>query len=215
MDRGLANKLRFHLARLVEDPDPARVEHWEQVARCAGELAGAADGAAPRVAREARARLREHALDRRQPHDAAILLRELAPRPGDAPSAASGAPEPAERLVARLLAGRSLVVVGGDTGREHGERWREAFGLREVHWRGTTKTNPSIAAIEPLIARPEVAAVLVLIRWARHATVDALAAACARHEKPLVRVTAGYHPAKLAQEILRQCGQRLEHPDRP
>jgi hypothetical protein len=148
------------------------------------------------------------------PHDALVLLREVELACSRA-TAEPGAPvEPPEERVARLLSGRSLVVVGGDTGREHGERWRQAFDLREVHWRTTSKANPSVAAIEPLIARPEVAAVLVLIRWVRHATHDGLAEACERHDKPLVRVRAGYHPTQLALEILRQCGSRLERPGR-
>ena len=210
MDRQRLNRLRFHLARLIADPDPRRAEDWEMVARCAAELAEGASW----PARDALLRLSECARARRLPHDALVIAREVELACSHDPARPVPPAEPPEERVARLLSDRSLVVVGGDTGREHGERWRQAFGLREVHWRTTSKANPSVASIEPLIARPEVAAVLVLIRWVRHATHDGIAQACERHGKPLVRVRAGYHPTQLAIEILRQCGSRLERPGR-
>lgn len=57
-------------------------------------------------------------------------------------------------------------------------------------------------------ARAEVACVLLLIRWIRHALGE-VAKLCERHGKPLVRVPGGYNPETLAPQILAQAGKRL------
>jgi hypothetical protein len=58
------------------------------------------------------------------------------------------------------------------------------------------------------VARADVAAVVLLVRFVRHALndVDDL---CARHSKPLARCTAGYNPVQVIAALAEQCGKRL------
>ncbi|MBM3978637.1 MAG: hypothetical protein FJ299_16810 [Planctomycetes bacterium] len=113
-----------------------------------------------------------------------------------------------------LLAGRALLLLGGVPRPEAAEKLRSAFDLTALHWPLTSEVKPTLATIEPWIARTDVAAVVLLIRWIRHALndVDAL---CTRHDKPLVRATGGYNPARVADALLEQCGRRLGEPRPP
>ncbi len=99
-------------------------------------------------------------------------------------------------------------MIGGDSRPEHAERLRTSFELAAVLWPVTNEHNASAARLEPLIARPEVTVVLLLIRWIRHSLND-VAAMCERHDKPLVRVPGRYDVETVAPLILAPCGRRL------
>jgi hypothetical protein len=82
----------------------------------------------------------------------------------------------------------------------------EAFGLRELIWvEGRDQTYQDF---EPDVARPEVAAVLLAIRWSRHGFGE-VKAFCDKYDKPLVRLPGGYSPNLVAHHILSQIGERL------
>jgi hypothetical protein len=132
--------------------------------------------------------------------------RYLATRQPPAP-ATSQAATGEVREVARRLSGRSAVLIGGLRRPQAQEALRAALGLEELAWIGT-REHQSIRGFEAAIARPEVAVVLLAIRWSSHAFGE-VQAFCDRHGKPLVRLPGGYNPAQVAAQILAQCGERL------
>ena len=110
--------------------------------------------------------------------------------------------------VARLLAGRSVVLIGGNRRREAQESLRRVLGLRDLVWI-ETKEHQAVDTFEPMIARPDVALVLLAIRWSSHAFGD-VKQICDRHGKPLVRLPGGYSPNQVVAQILSQCSEQLE-----
>lgn len=111
------------------------------------------------------------------------------------------------RGVARLLAGRSILLIGGDPRPRSQEALERAFGLRELIWMGT-REHESFTAFEPMVARKEVAVVLLAIRWTSHSYAE-VQQYCERYGKPLVRLPGGYSPNQVAVQILMQCSDRL------
>jgi len=58
------------------------------------------------------------------------------------------------------------------------------------------------------IARPEVALVVLAIRWSSHSFGD-VKLFCDKYGKPLVRLPAGYNSNQVAAQVLAQCSTRL------
>jgi hypothetical protein len=211
VDPRTLNKLRFHLNRIAHGASAALDDDWSALARLVAEAlaqAPTSDSVELRRLLEAQsARLR----DRLLVENVYALQRELE---RVAHSGAYRAPRERAALtpveqVAELLRGRTLLVIGGDPRREHAERLRRAFELAEVTWPETSETKPSIASFEPYVARPEVAVVLLLIKFNRHGVTEELPDVCERHGKPVVRLVGGYHPEQVAAQILNQVGKRL------
>lgn len=111
-----------------------------------------------------------------------------------------------EQQVFELLHDRVLVLIGGIQRRLHTEAIERAFGLSELVW--LDGSVASYTHFEPAIARPDVAAVVLLIRWSSHGYGD-VKLFCDAHGKPLIRVPAGYNPRQLAHHILGQAGGLL------
>jgi len=82
-----------------------------------------------------------------------------------------------------------------------------AFGLADVRWL-CTPDHTSFTVFEPDVARPEVAVVLLAIRWSNH-DYDGVRAYCDAYGKPLVRLPGGYNANQVAHHILSQAGGRL------
>lgn len=203
-DAELLHKLRFHLERVLREGSEA---DWDAIAACLRALAPllATRADQPFARRLARSRA---LLDARiAPGDGAQLVRELA-EAARRPSAAPAPTASAEQRVAELVRGRALLVIGGQPREDARTRLRDAFELADVHWPSTSEERPVPAELEPWIARADVAAVVLLIRWIRHALND-VAALCARHDKPLARLPGGYNPSQVANALLEQCGRRL------
>ncbi len=144
------------------------------------------------------------------PHGFQLVLREIdrdmATRPTpEAPVATP--PTPEVREVARLLNGRSMVLIGGDQRPASCRALQDAFQLQELIWI-ETREHESIASFEPSIARPDVAVVVLAIRWSSHSFGE-VREFCDRHGKPLVRLPGGYNPNQVAVQILSQCSTRL------
>ncbi len=108
---------------------------------------------------------------------------------------------------ARLLGGKSIVLIGGNRRREAQESLRRALGLKDLVWI-ETKEHEAVDAFEPLIARADVAVVLLAIRWSSHGFGD-VKAICDRHRKLLVRLPGGYNPNQVAAQILSQSSAQL------
>jgi hypothetical protein len=109
--------------------------------------------------------------------------------------------------VRALIAGTSMVLIGGARRVEAEAAIREAFGLDSVVWM-SIEEDPSPAQLERAIRRNEVSVVLLLVRWARHAYTDAKELAD-RHGKSFIWVEGGYNPNGLANDILEQASERL------
>ena len=107
----------------------------------------------------------------------------------------------------RLLAGRSVVLIGGGCRPEARESLIADLGLSDLVWI-ETREHQSIAGFEPAIARDDVAVVLLAIRWSSHAFGD-VKTFCNRHGKPLVRLPGGYNPNQVAAHILAQSSGKL------
>lgn len=140
-----------------------------------------------------------------------LVLREidrfLATRPQSSKATAAHVPTAEVKEAARLLGGRSVVLIGGSRRPESQKLLRTALGLKELIWI-ETKEHQAIGAFEPVVARPDVALVLLAIRWSSHAFGD-VKQFCERHGKPLVRLPGGYGPNQVAVQILAQGSEHL------
>jgi hypothetical protein len=114
---------------------------------------------------------------------------------------------PEVKAAARLLAGASMVLIGGSRRREAEEALERAFDLKDLIW-VETKEHQAVGGFEPFIVRPDVAIVILAIRWSSHAFGD-VKLICDRVGKPLVRLPGGYNPNQVAAQILAQCSAQL------
>jgi hypothetical protein len=114
-------------------------------------------------------------------------------------------PEIAE--VARLLRGRSLVFIANVENPPARDALIDAFDLADIEWI-VAREHQSIERFKPAIARPEVALVLLPIRWSSHSFGD-IKPFCDEMGKPLVNLPAGYNPNQVATQILAQCSDQL------
>jgi hypothetical protein len=108
---------------------------------------------------------------------------------------------------ARLLSGRSIVLIGGSRRHKAEEALERAFGLGELIW-VETKEHQSVSTFEPLVSRRDVALVLLAIRWSSHSFGD-VKQLCDLHAKPLVRLPGGYSPNQVAAQIVAQSSDQL------
>ena len=106
-----------------------------------------------------------------------------------------------------MLRGRALVLIGGDRRPHTADALKKAFGLSELIWIAT-RSHQSYTLFEPEIARPDVAAVVLAIRWASHGFGE-VKSVCDKYGKPLVRLPAGYNPNQVAAQLVSQAGERL------
>ena len=140
-----------------------------------------------------------------------LVLREidrfLATRSAAPTAAAAHEPSAEQKEAASLVRGKSIVLIGGNRRRAAQESLRIAFGLKDLVWI-ETKEHQAVDAFEPLIVRPDVAVVMLAIRWSSHAFAD-VRAICERHGKPLVRLPGGYSPNQVAAQVLAQCSDQL------
>lgn len=127
---------------------------------------------------------------------------------GSQAAAPPAATSPETQRVAKLLAGRVVLLIGGEQQPEAVARLERQLGLRELRWIQTTPHQP-LDGFEPLVARPEVALVLLMIRWTSH-SFSYIRSLCERYGKPFVRLPGGYGTNQIAHQILKQVGRQLE-----
>jgi hypothetical protein len=106
--------------------------------------------------------------------------------------------------VAKLLENKAVVVIGGERRPHAHEALKSAFRLKELIWI-STREHESAEQFEPYVARPEVAAVWLAIRWSSHSYGEAREF-CLKHGKQFVRLPGGYNPNQVAHQILVQRG---------
>ncbi len=114
---------------------------------------------------------------------------------------------PAVKEVASLLRGQSVLMIGGVPRPYAKAALERAFELKELLWKRTNEHNARLDC-EAEVSKPDLAVVLLAIRWTRHAYGD-VKVTCDLHGKPLVRLPRGYNPKQVAEEILRQASEQL------
>ena len=106
-----------------------------------------------------------------------------------------------------MLGGKSVVLIGGIRRREAQQTLKRSFELDSLLWI-ETKEHQAVETFEPMIARPDVALILLAIRWSSHGFGE-VRHLCERHNKPLVRLPGGYSPNQVAAQILAQVSVQL------
>jgi hypothetical protein len=209
--RKLLGKVRHKLSLIADAPDGAP-EQWEILVSTVDELVS--DGMPPsnRELREMLVPVIDSLPELSDlPAGFQLVLREIdrfmatCPPPA-ATSSTQWTPE--VEAVAELLRDRSMVLIGGDRRPGSQQAIKNAFKLRDLIWI-ETREHQSNEGFEPYVARPDVAVVMLAIRWASHSFGD-VRDICERHGKPFVRLPAGYNPNQVAAQIMAQCSERLK-----
>ena len=208
------NKIRYHVNKLRADPSSSAGE-WRTIADVAATLVRDRRLPASDVA------LRELLLDVLPtlpdefdaPAEFATVLRAIdayhAARAADiaeddaAPSANDG--EDVARVRA-ALAGRTVVMIGGHPRPHQRDNLSDALGA-PVEW-AESREHESPFNFAADVARRDVAVVVLTIRWMSHAFRE-VTPICRERGIPVVSLTAGSNPARIARAIREQAGQRL------
>jgi hypothetical protein len=139
-----------------------------------------------------------------------IVLRELeqylTSRPVKEETAISPMLAEEVRRAAEFLRGRTLVLIGGLKRPLAADALTSALQIKELIW--VEGRDQTYELFEPHVARNDVAAVILAIRWSRHGFGE-VKAFCDKYEKPLVRLPGGYSPNQVAYHIVSQVGERL------
>ena len=205
------NSLKFKLGRLRDKPEESAGE-WPRVLELIEEVV--ASGLPPSNAelRDMLLPVFEDIPDNPPPTpNVELVFREIDryvdTRPEADPPVRVPRPSPDVAQVAELLRGREVVLIGGQNRPNHKAALMKAFGLTDVRWICTPE-HTSFTVFEPDVAAPEVALVLLAIRWSSH-DYDSVRTYCEQYGKPLVRLPGGYNANQVAHHILAQAGDRL------
>lgn len=211
----LFSKVR-HRCRVIEGASgQERLEDWQRLVEA---VSGLVDSGLP----PSNIELRDYLLPildqlpaaLELPRNFQLVLREidrfLATRAPAVEEFEATAPIEEVQRVRTLLRGQTVVLIGGERRQAAAAALSSAFDLKELIWiEGHDQTYTDF---EPHVARPEVAVVLLAIRWSRHGFGE-VKEFCLRYDKPLVRLLGGYNPNQVAYTILSQIGQRLLQPE--
>ena len=203
------NNLKFKFKVLKEKPDAAE---WARALELVDELVNL--GIHP-----SNAELRELILpvfedipeDPRPPANVELVLREveryLETRPEGEPAPKTEKYSAEVVAAADLLRDKEIVLIGGQNRPKHKAALMRAFGLADLRWI-VTPEHTSFTHFESDVARPEVALVLLAIRWSSH-DYESVKQYCDQYGKPLVRLPGGYNANQVAHHIMTQAGDRL------
>lgn len=212
----LLGKIRYELKTLsASTPDEAR-DRWRKIVAATCDLV---EGGMPPSHKDLRDVLQPALEDGSDPGDDLpesfqLVLREI-DRYVAQQERIAGLPAPAGRPVSpelmrvrHFLAGRTIILIGGDERPNSRRALCEALGLADVIW-VATRPHEATEMFEAPIARSDVALVLLAIRWTSHSYAG-VKTFCDRHHKPLVRLPGGYNANQVAAQITAQCGALLE-----
>jgi hypothetical protein len=210
--RSTLNRIRYHLKLIDQNPGQDRTRDWQKVLEGLDELV--TDGLPPSN-RELRDLLLPHAETIPESlelsKNVSLVLRELEQYLTSRPSPAEVVEEmpvltEEVRQAAELLRGRTVVLIGGLKRPLAAESLTAAFALKELVW--VEGRDQTYADFEPYVARPDVAVVILAIRWSRHGFGE-VKEFCDTYDKPLVRLPGGYSPNQVALHIMSQVAERL------
>jgi hypothetical protein len=121
-------------------------------------------------------------------------------------------PRPYGEEVARvgeLLAGRTLLIVGGDARSDALEKLRAAFTC-DVEWQGGTGPQGEDDGFTAALERPAIGAAIVLSGLMSYLAAESVKNTTARLKTPVAYVPRAYSPNRMAHELLKQAGDALE-----
>lgn len=225
--RQALNAIQYHAGRIVEAHDAHHVEggdggevgdlthDWHKVENAASAFLEAGGQASDPGLIEVLAPVAEFVPESMlQGEPFSIIMAYLDERltqeeEGDGAESAAPARRVTDELLRarELLRGKTIVLLGGICRPKSKRLIERELELKELVWLSSGH-HASIAPFEDAIARPDVGAVLMMIRWSSH-SFEGVQEFCIRHNKPYVRVPAGYNPSQLAHQILLQQGKRL------
>ena len=203
------NKLQFQAGRLSVNDEGDETAKWKSVARTVNDLV---ESGVPPSSVEIRSILLPHRESVPElpdsPQGFSLVLREIDRFVGSLPQELvvddeRGQPKHVKK-VAQMLRGRAVVLIGGDERPEQKEMLEKALELSELIWIAT-RPGDSYKNFKPYVARPDVAVVLLAIRWVSHSYGE-VQKYCQRYGKPLVRLPGGYNPAQVASCVLKAFG---------
>lgn len=204
-------KARYHLNLIQGDAHRDHSHDWNVAIATIDELV---EGGIPPSNTEIRELLLpvvDRLPDVEVPPGMELVLREIdrfmSSRPTQTASSTAAVTTAEVKQVAELLRGKTLVLIGGVRRPAADEALVKAFELAGLNWI-ETKEHESVASFEPHVARPEVAAVLLAIRWTSHSYGE-VKQFCDTYGKPLVRLPAGYNPNQVAVQIIEQISEKL------
>jgi len=209
--RKLFGKVRYHVQRIAGSVEPDHADDWRRVLEVTAELLGEGVPPSNRELRELLLPVIDSLPENVAPADGfGLVLREidryLALRPVEADTVAATSLSEEVRRAAELLRGRAMVLIGGQTRPYAANALTTALELGDLIW--LEGSHSSYFAFEPHVARPDVAVVLLAVRWSAHGFAE-VKAFCDKYAKPLVRLPAGCSPNQVAHHILGQVGDRL------
>jgi hypothetical protein len=207
----LIGKIRYHTERIRGNPLKVPTADWERIIEVVEELVG--DGVPPSN-RDIRDLLLTVVDDLPETFEVTknfnLVLREidrfLALRTNSADRAEEEKPSEEVVRAANLLRGRAVVLIGGDRRPRAEDALKSALGVGDFIWVGGREST--YVAFEPHVARPDVAVVLLAIRWSSHGFGE-VKEFCEKYGKPLVRLPGGYNANQVAHNIVTQVGERL------
>lgn len=214
--RELLGKIRYHASRTVRAEAETAAEDWHKVAAAVASLADLGVASSDR-------RIAEHLSPQAAaacPSEladllglAAVLQRVLgqhADEPNDDTDTDSTARAWSEHVlqVRSLLRGRRMVIVGGERYPHAERRIIEAFELADADWVELTE-HGSGAPMRGPILRPDTAVVIVIIKLTGHLHSEEAREYCRSADKPVVFLTGGYSPERIAMAVLEQASERL------
>ena len=129
--------------------------------------------------------------------------RHLAAQSAPAPQVLRETTSDEVRKAAELYKDKTLVLIGGDRRPNAYAALKTALGLKELVWI-STREHELTEYFVPFIARPDVDAVLLAIRWSSHSYGD-VKVICDKHGKEFFRLPAGYNPNQVAHQLLQHA----------
>ncbi len=214
--RALLNKMRYHLKLIQSNTGQDRSYDWKKVAETVEEAVNNGLQPSNRELRDLLLPVIDELPSVLEfPKNMQLALREIdrylatvseTSATAKVQAGAESASSEQVQRVAEMLHGRSVVLIGGDRRPAAVEAITHAFGLQELVW--IEGYDHSYTGFEPQVARPDVALVILAIRWSRHGFGE-VKAFCEEYNKPLVRLPGGYNANQLAYHILAQVSERL------
>jgi hypothetical protein len=207
----LLNKVRYHCKRIQDQVGENVTDDWHTIMQSVETLVQDGVPASNVEIRELLLPMIEQFPENVEPTKGfQLVIRELdrvlaESQPRDEPQE-QAEPSAEVRKTAELLAGRAVVLIGGDRRPPAARALLKAFQLSELYW--IEGHDQSYLSFEPQVANPDVAVILLAIRWSRHGFSE-VKELCDKHGKPLVRLPGGYNPNQVAYNILTQVGERL------
>jgi hypothetical protein len=212
--RGLFSKIRYHLKLIEQNRGQDRSYDWQKVMDGVEELVDEGLPPSNRELRDLLLPLADEIPDVLElSKNFRIVLRELDGYLSSLTEKAEESPEaatPTEEVqrAAELLRGRTVVLIGGLRRPQAAEALTQALELKELVW--VEGRDQTYADFEPYVARPDVAVVILAIRWSRHGFGE-VKEFCDKYDKPLVRLPGGYSPNQVAANIMNQVAERLSN----